>query len=295
MSNLRSSKPYLLLVVAAAYLLAASTGLFVLGLTEGGIISRLLIADVAATVVIWLIGTSLKNSSLYDPYWSVAPPLLILGYAFFGGGVIGIPRGGLVAVLVLAWAWRLTWNCLRRWENLTHEDFRYIDKRAQTGRFYPLVDLFGIQLLPTVLVFAGCLPFYAIFVEGGSAWNLLDVLALAVTAGAIIIEWRADRTLWQFQEKAEPGALCQEGLWARVRYPNYLGELGFWCGLWLFALAAGFQFWWTGIGFLAMVCLFRFISIPMMEARKEERRPGYRQKVSHLPMLLPKPGRMPVK
>jgi hypothetical protein len=33
-------------------------------------------ADFAATVVIFLFSLALKNSSWYDPYWSVVPPFI---------------------------------------------------------------------------------------------------------------------------------------------------------------------------------------------------------------------------
>lgn len=92
-SSLRRSKLFLLAICTMAYLLAGAVALLTLEIVSGHIIFRLAIADLAATLVIWVIGTTLKNTSLYDPFWSVAPPLLIIGYAFFGGGVIGVPRG----------------------------------------------------------------------------------------------------------------------------------------------------------------------------------------------------------
>lgn len=286
---LRTSKPLLLVLNLVAYALAAAVGIAVLQAMDGTIFIRLLVADVAATLVIFVIGQVVKNSSLYDPCWSVAPAFLIAGYAMFGDGVIGIPRGLIVFTLTFTWGWRLTWNCFNRWPNLSHEDFRYQDFRSSWGKFYPIIDLFGIQLFPTLLVFAGCLPFFAIFVDGGAHWNWMDWIALIVTAGAIIIEWRADRTLWQFKKTAKEGELLTEGLWALSRHPNYFGEVAFWGGLWLFALASGFEYWWTGAGFLAMVLLFRFVSIPLMETRKELRRPGYMDAVKGLPLIIPWP------
>jgi steroid 5-alpha reductase family enzyme len=35
-----------------------------------------LVADLVATVVIFVAGTIADNGSLYDAYWSVAPPLI---------------------------------------------------------------------------------------------------------------------------------------------------------------------------------------------------------------------------
>lgn len=286
---LRTSKPFLLVLNLVTYALAAAVGIAVLQEVGGNIFMRLLIADIAATLVIFVIGQAVKNSSLYDPYWSVAPAFLIAGYAMAGDGVIGIPRGLIVFTLTVAWGWRLTWNCFSRWPNLTHEDFRYGDFRSSWGKFYPIIDLLGIQLFPTLLVFAGCLPFFAIFVDGGAHWNWIDWVALIVTTGAITIEWRADRTLWQFKKTAKKGELLTQGLWALSRHPNYFGEVAFWGGLWLFALACGLEYWWTGAGFLAMVLLFRFVSIPLMETRKELRRPGYADAVKGRPLIIPWP------
>ena len=37
---------------------------------------RLFAGDVAATIVVWVFSVILKNSSVYDPYWSVLPIVL---------------------------------------------------------------------------------------------------------------------------------------------------------------------------------------------------------------------------
>ena len=37
-----------------------------------------LIADIIATFVIWLFSRTFNNSSFYDPYWSIVPPILAL-------------------------------------------------------------------------------------------------------------------------------------------------------------------------------------------------------------------------
>ena len=45
-------------------------------------------------------------------------------------------RQGLVVLLVTAWGLRLTGNQLARWHGLADEDFRYVDIRRKTGKFY---------------------------------------------------------------------------------------------------------------------------------------------------------------
>jgi steroid 5-alpha reductase family enzyme len=61
--------------------------------------------------------------------------------------------------------------------------------------------------------------------------------------------------------------------------------------VWIFALAASWGNTTTVLGALAMTGLFRFISIPMMEARVLAKRPGYAQQIATTSMILPLPKR----
>jgi steroid 5-alpha reductase family enzyme len=81
------------------------------------------------------------------------------------------------------------------------------------------------------------------------------------------------------------------GLWRYSRHPNYLGEILFWWGLWLFGLAAAPDWWWTVIGPITMVLLFVFVSVPMMDRRSTARRPGYVRHMRRVPALFPRPPR----
>ena len=45
--------------------------------------AALLIADVAATVLTFLFSLIFSNASVYDPYWSVQPVVIAIGYACF--------------------------------------------------------------------------------------------------------------------------------------------------------------------------------------------------------------------
>ncbi|MEL6546532.1 MAG: DUF1295 domain-containing protein, partial [Myxococcota bacterium] len=193
----------------------------------------------------------------------------------------------LVLFLVSAWGARLSWNWTVGWGGLAHEDWRYEKLRADTGALYPLVNLSGIHLFPTALVYGGCLPLWFV----GSSQRplgLLDALAAAVTGLSIVIEATADRQKREFlQLSEEPTAVCERGLWAYSRHPNYLGEIGFWVGVFLFGLAADPSAWWTGVGAASMLLLFVFISIPMLEKRQLARRSGYRSYIDRVGMLLP--------
>src|SRR5512139_1880075 len=75
-----------------------------------------LAADVVATVVVFGFSLALGNSSMYDPYWSVAPIFIVAYWALApGASAASAVRQALVLLLVTAWGVRLTVNCLVRW------------------------------------------------------------------------------------------------------------------------------------------------------------------------------------
>ncbi len=258
----------------AAYLLAALVAIGVLRALAGThAVLAVAAADVAATVVVFTVSVATGNSSVYDPYWSVAPPLVALAWASRGADRA---RRTLVILLVTAWAVRLTWNWLRGWQGLGHEDWRYVDLRRKSGRAYWLVSFTGIHLFPTLIVLLGCLSLWPALATGRRPFGTLDVVAAAVTAAAIAIEATADEQLRRFRHAAPPpGATLATGLWAYSRHTNYFGETLFWWGLFLFALAADPGAWWTVVGPLTVTLMFLFVSIPMIDEHMTTRRPDY--------------------
>jgi steroid 5-alpha reductase family enzyme len=117
----------------------------------------------------------------------------------------------------------------------------------------------------------------------------LDVAAVVVTGGAILTEAVADLQLHRFaRDPANRGRILDTGLWKYSRHPNYLGEISFWWGLWLFGLAAAPDWWWSVAGPSVMVLLFAFVSVPMMDRRSAARRPAYAEHMRAVPALLPR-------
>jgi steroid 5-alpha reductase family enzyme len=250
-----------------------------------------LAADLAATFAIFAWSFAFRNSSFYDAYWSVAPLPIALYWTAVGAGAVGA-RQALVLLAIATWGARLTWNWARGWHGLGHEDWRYVDLRRTTGRAYWLVSFVGLHVLPTFWVFGGMLPVYAAVCAPGRPLGLLDALAALVSFGAIALEAVADAQLHRFRAAgAPPGEFLRTGLWAWSRHPNYLGEMGFWWGLWLFGVAAAPGLWWTIAGPLAITLMFRFVSLPMIEARMRERRPAFAEWTERSSLVLLRPAR----
>ncbi|MDP6980835.1 MAG: DUF1295 domain-containing protein [Myxococcota bacterium] len=247
-------------------------------------------ADVVATLVVFGFSKAHDNSSFYDAYWSVAPvPIAIYWWLLPEAQGADSLRQLLVLVLVSAWAVRLTHNWARGWSGLDHEDWRYVDQRQSVGNLYWAVSFVGLHMMPTLMVFAGCLALWPALVTGTQPFGAVDVVATIVTAGAIWLEATADNQLRRFRLSEPPAtAILDTGVWAYVRHPNYLGEIGFWWGLYLFALAADSQAWWTGVGALAITLLFRFVSLKLIDDRMVARRPAYKARIESVPALLPR-------
>ena len=274
--------------VTVVYVIALFVAGLVLIISTAEPLWRALWADLAATLVVFGASRWHRNSSFYDAFWSVIPPVLMLWWMVVGSSASTI-REMLVLALLLFWATRLTCHWAYYWPGLHHEDWRYGMLREQAGRNAFAVDLMGVHVFPTIQVFLGMLPVYAVTVIGDQPLNVIDGLAALVMFAAITLQMTADVQLHAFAAQAKPGDTLETGLWSRSRHPNYLGEIGMWVGLALFGLAAYPQgAGWVGLGALAMILMFRYASIPMMEKRSLARRPEYADTMARIPMLLPR-------
>lgn len=235
-------------------------------------------ADLVATLVVFGFSAAANNSSVYDPYWSVAPPVIAAYWIAPGDGGAAL---SIILVLVLVWGARLTANWAIRWQGLEDEDWRYREFRFDAGRWYWPVSLAAIHLFPTAAVFLGLLPLYFASAigtatsgtgAGPSPASTAAVSGIFVVAGSIIVESLADNQLRAHRREA-PGTRCRRGLWGIVRHPNYVGELGFWLGLYLASLGLGAP-WWTGVGVVIMFGIFFGYSIPTMNRHLQTKQRG---------------------
>jgi len=263
----RASLAVLAWVYVAA--LAVGTGV-VLALDDWHPLTRLLVADLAATLTVFAASLTLDNTSVYDPYWSVAPFAIAVWWA----AVDGVWSGSEIWVLALLGIWgaRLTGNFLRGWPGLQHEDWRYDAYRRHGPGAYWFISLVGLHGVPTLVVFAAMLPVWGI-TDHPAPMGWLSWVGIGGAFVSIGIEAIADQQLHRYRATdPAPDAVLDTGLWAWSRNPNYLGEMGFWWSLWLIACGASWTHTWTVVGPMLVTALFVFISIPLKEARMAERR-----------------------
>jgi len=275
---------------AIAYAVALGVALVTAGLvTAPDAQWRTFWADVAATIAIFGFSVVYRNSSFYDAYWSVAPIVIAFAWLAMGISEVNAPRALLATAAVSIWGVRLTYNWWRGWAGLDHEDWRYVDLQQKCGSFYWPVSFAGIHMMPTLVVFLGCLPLYPALVTSSQPFGAVDALAVLVLATAIWWEAEADNQLRRFRLSGPaPGSALQTGLWALSRHPNYFGEILFWWGLFLFGLGAAPDEWWRVAGAASITVMFRVISLPMIDTRMQERRPEYAQIIARMPSVVPR-------
>lgn len=281
MDSMKHNRALSFLVIGMVYILAGAVGLFVYRSLELSWWLALLAADVAATIVTFAFSVILGNASVYDPYWSVQPPVILIALAW---GRELTMLGTLLIVVVLFWGIRLTANWAYTFADLMHQDWRYTMLREKTGAFYPLINFIGIHMIPTVVVYGCILPAgYAIM--NNVNITMLSVVFLSVSLFAAMMQGVADIQMHKFR-KNRKAPFIRVGLWKYSRHPNYLGEIFMWWGVALAVVCAAPDGWYLAAGAAANTVLFFTVSIPMADGR-QSRKEGFAEYKKQTRMLLP--------
>ena len=276
-------------VILFMYVVATAAGIFIFSLNKNGQdILYLFYADLTATIIIWLFGVWFANSSIYDPYWSVAPPVILTFLAFYHG-IFSMP---VILLLIAIWFWgiRLTVNWMYTFPNMLHQDWRYTKLKNENPKIWQLVNLSSIHLIPTVVVFFAMIPaFYTLQINADA--TIFTYLSFALCICAALLQLVSDIQMHRFR-KNNKGKVCNAGLWKYSRHPNYLGEVLLWWGVYFIMLSIAPQYWWLLFCPLINNCLFAFISIPLMEKRQLENKPEYADymKATNRLILMPSKG-----
>ena len=281
MKKLKENRVASFFVVTAVYVIATVIGILVYNALELEWWLSLLIADVAATVVTFIFSLIFGNASVYDPYWSVQPPVILIAFAF---GKAPTALGVLLLIVVCFWAVRLTANWAYTFGNLTHQDWRYTMLHEKTGKFYPVINFVGIHMVPTLVVYGCILPAVYALREGLEV-NAVSVVFLCISLCAAIMQGIADIQMHKFRKNRD-GAFIRRGLWKYSRHPNYLGEILMWWGVGLSVVSAAPHVWYLAVGALANTLLFLCVSIPMAD-RRQSRKEGFAEYKRQTRMLLP--------
>lgn len=243
---------------------------------------RLLITDVIATVIVFIFSLLFKNASVYDPYWSVQPIVITICFAINKKlSVAGI----LSLIIVLYWGIRLTLNWAYTFKDLNHQDWRYSMLKEKTKKLYFFVNLFGIHMFPTLVVYCCVLPIVYVL-NYATKFNAFTVIGFVISLVFVTIQMIADIQMHKFR-KQKTNTFIRDGLWKYSRHPNYLGEIMMWIGVAIMCLGSLTNYWYLCVGAIINTLMFLFISIPMAEKHQASRKPNFDEYKKQTRMLLP--------
>ena len=268
-------------IIALAYALATVVGVLIYQALDFTAWLSLLIADIVATLVVFAFSVIFKNASVYDPYWSVQPIIILTCFAIGYGLNL---TSALVVIVIALWGVRLTANWAYTFKGMAHQDWRYTMLKERTGTLYPLVNLLGIHLVPTLVVYLCTLPAMHVII----ARPVLEpegLVALLLSIVAIALQTIADIQMHIYRKNRKT-AFVRIGVWKNARHPNYLGEILMWWGVALYCIAQRPDMWYMLAGALANSLLFAFVSIPMAEERQAKKE-GFEEYKGETNLLFP--------
>ena len=271
-------------IIGLLYVIAFLGGLLSVSYLNEPIWFEVFIFDIVMTFIIYLFSLLLKNASLYDPYWSVIPPVLML-YVMIELNAFGFLNIVMLSVLSV-WAIRLTYNWAKNFDSFKHQDWRYDLIKEKTKKLYPIANFLGIQLFPTLIVFAQMYVIIEITTRNLDL-SIAALIPSLVVLISVYIQYVSDKQMYDFRQQTVKKRVMDTGLWQYSRHPNYFGEIMVWWGMYLFYFSATMQFNFLITAPILMTMLFMFISIPMMENKILKTRPEYKDYQANTSMLIP--------
>jgi steroid 5-alpha reductase family enzyme len=210
----------------------------------------------AVMLAAWVAWRRTKKSGWIDTGWTLGVGLVGVPSALIAiGAGESSSRRWLVAALVACWSLRLGWHlALRTWQG--GDDPRYgalinewgAQAPGQMLRFAQIQALAAIPLVVTILV-AAHIPVPELSIGD---WLGVGTLAVSIAGEAL-----ADDQLRRFSaDRSLKGKVCNRGLWAWSRHPNYFFQWLGWLSYPVIALASVPVFPWALLTLSAAVWMY---------------------------------------
>lgn len=251
----------------------------------------------AVMAAAWVHQKRVRNIGWVDVYWTFGVAGAGLALALAPPLEDGSPlRRGLVCGLILLWALRLGLYVALRVARAPEEDGRYVALRRSWGdKLQP--RLFGFLQLQAIVSLILAVAIGLAANRPDPDLGLADLLGLLIALGAIGGEGLADRQMRAFKaDPANKGRVCDVGLWAWTRHPNYLFEWLGWLAYPAMAIMVSGDYPQGWIALAAPAVMFgvmRFgTGVPPLEAHMLRSRPeAFRAYQARVPIFLPRPPR----
>ncbi len=257
----------------------------------------LVIAVLAAMAVVmtvgWLVQRAAGDAGWVDVFWTygTGATCAVAALVPLAGGSVPGPRQLMVAGLVLVWSVRLgTYVAVRVAGG--PEDARYAGFRRDWGRGFQ-ARMFGVMLIQAPATAALSISILLAARNPTPGLGLADLTGLAILVGAIVGESVADGQMKRFKaDPAHKGQVCDQGLWAWSRHPNYLFEFLGWLAYPVIAFRPADP--WTLLALIGPALMFAILrfgtGVPPLEAAMlQSRGDAYRRYQARVSPFLPRP------
>ena len=240
----------------------------------------------------WYFQKRMGNAGWVDVWWTFATGAAgVLGALWPLDDASWLPRQAAAIVFALFWAVRLAMH-LRHRVLTRPEDARYAGFRRDWGpsfqsRLFLFLQIQALAAWP--LAVAVLLAAH----NPAPGARLTDALALLVIVVALVGEAIADRQLAAFVARPDhKGRVCDQGLWAWSRHPNYFFEFLGWCAWPLFAFDPAWPAGWFAV--LAPVMMYWLLVYvsgipPLEQVMLASRGDAYRAYQARTSAFLPLP------
>jgi steroid 5-alpha reductase family enzyme len=259
----------------------------VLGLTAAVMAAMLLVMTVG-----WFVQRAVGNAGWVDVFWTygTGATCALAALVPLSGYGAPSPRQLMVAGLVAVWSLRLgTYVAVRVAKG--PEDARYAGFRRDWGARFQS-RMLGVMLIqaPATAALSISILFAARNAQPGL--GLTDLIGLLILVVAILGEGVADGQMKRFKaDPAHTGQVCDQGLWAWSRHPNYLFEFIGWLAYPVIAFRADDPLTLLAlVGPALMFAILRFgTGVPPLEAAMlESRGDAYRRYQARVSPFLPR-------
>lgn len=245
-------------------------------------ITSLIIAVLILMHFYFLLALWKKNFGLVDIAWGQGFILISLVSYFYH---FNSSKNAVVLLLVILWGLRLSLYLLGRNWNAS-EDFRYRELRSSWGKYPALHAYFKIFLFQGLLMLLISLPISAGMERAEKELSWPNIIGVILFFLGWIFESYADRYLKKYKARSENrNTICTSGPWKLCRFPNYLGEITLWYGIYLASFTP--STWWTIIGpFTLNLFILKVSGVPLLE-KKYSSRLEYLEYAEKVPRLIP--------
>jgi steroid 5-alpha reductase family enzyme len=240
----------------------------------------------------WLVQRAAGDGGWTDVFWAYGTGAVcaVAALAPFETEPHATWRRIMVAAMVGTWALRLGTYVALRVARGQNEDPRYAVLRSEWGGDFQK-RMYGVMVVqaPVSAVLALCVIIAAH--ENTPSFRIQDGVALALFVVCLAGETLADSQMHAFRtDPANRGKVCDRGLWAWSRHPNYFFEAAIWLVYPVIAIDPHYPR--SFVSLLAPVMMYLVVRYtsgvpPLEEAMLRSRGEGYRQYQQRVSVLIP--------